>query len=154
MGRLDLAVSSQPNFIHSLGAFAANSLRDDQLARNNPQRSLTRHGIRLGYGSDGMPYDPLFGIWTAVTRTGHDGKIYGADERVPLKDAIRYYTLGTAYLNFDDQQRGSLEVGKVADMVVLSEDILSVEPNRIRDIEIVKTIIGGEVLYPKVSGGR
>ena len=149
MSRLDLAVSSQPNFIHSLGAFAANSLRDERLARNNPQRSLTRHGIRLGYGSDGMPYDPIFGIWTAVTRTGHDGKIYAADERVPLRDAIRYYTLGTAYLNFDEKERGSLEVGKVADMVVLGEDILSVDPNQIRDIKIEKTIVGGEVLYAK-----
>ncbi len=149
MARLGIAVSSQPNFIHSLGAFAANSLRDDRLARNNPQRSLAEHEIHLAYGSDHPPTQspPLFGIWTAVTRTGFDGKIYGADEGVSVEEAIKSYTLGTSYLTFDEDERGSLEVGKVADMVVLSEDILSVDPNRIKDIQIEKTIVGGKLLY-------
>ncbi len=149
MARLNIGVSSQPNFINSLGPFAVNSLRDERLARNNPQSSLARYGIGLFYGSDAMPYDPLFGIWTAVTRTGHDGKIYGADEGVSVKDAIKSYTFGTAYWNFDDKQRGSLEFGKVADMVILSEDILTIDPDRIREIQVEKTIVGGTVLYSR-----
>ena len=96
-----------------------------------------------------MPYDPIFGIWTAVTRTGHDGKIYGADEGVSVKDAIKSYTFGTAYWNFDDQQRGSLEIGKVADMVILSGNLLTIDPDRIREIQVEKTIVAGTVLYSR-----
>jgi len=68
---------------------------------------------------------------------------------VSVKDAIKSYTFGTAYWNFDDKQRGSLEIGKVADMVILSEDILTIDPDRIREIQVEKTIVGGTVLYSR-----
>ncbi len=80
-------------------------------------------------------------------RKGWDGKIYGPGERVSVEEAIRAITMGTAYMNFDEKKKGSLEVGKFADMVVLGEDILTIDPDRIKDIPVEMTIIGGEIVH-------
>jgi hypothetical protein len=144
----DLLVASQPNFTYSLGPYNASpALSAARLQTNNPQRSLLSRGIRVSYGSDGMPTGPLVGIYAAVTRKGVDGKVYGPDERVSLEDAIRMYTLESAYLTFDEDERGTIETGKVADMIVLGEDIFGVSPERIMDIPIDMTIVGGRILY-------
>lgn len=145
MARLGIGVSIQPNFIYRSGSRSRQL--GDRVVRLNPQKSLVQYGIKIGYGSDGDPYGPLFGIWCAVNRIGADGKVYNPNERLSVEDAIRYYTLGSAYLTFDEKERGSLEVGKMADFVVLSEDILTVEPSRIKDIKILQTIVGGRVVY-------
>mgnify|MGYP001068926096 CR=1 FL=1 len=147
MAANDILVSSQPNFTYDLAPYYAVALQGERLERNNPQRSLARRGIRLAYGSDHRPYGPIVAIWAAVTREGRDGRIYGADEAVTVEEAIRYHTLGSAYLTFDEDELGSIEVGKLADMVVLTHDILTIEPARIREIGIEQTIIGGEIVY-------
>lgn len=147
MARLGIAVSSQPNFSYALSPYAVSSLTGDRLQTNNPQRTLLQNGLRVGYGSDNMPLGPLIGIYAAVTRLGNDGKVYGPDERVSVEEAIRAYTLGTAYLTSDEGNRGSLEPGKLADMVVLGQDILTVPPERIKDIPVYMTIVGGNTLY-------
>jgi predicted amidohydrolase YtcJ len=152
---LGIIVCSQPNFTYSLGPFNASpGLSPAKLQTNNPQRTLLRHGIRLAYGSDGMPLDPLTGIYAAVTRRGVDGKVYGPAEALTVQEAIRAYTAGTAYLTFDENGRGTLEVGKVADLVVLGEDILQVDPERIRTIPVLQTIVAGEVLYTAPKQGN
>jgi predicted amidohydrolase YtcJ len=117
------------------------------LQTNNPQRSIRDHGIVVGFGSDGMPTGPLVGIYAAVTRMAVDGKVYGPEEAITLEEAIWSYTAGSAYLTFDEDVKGTLEVGKYADMVVLGEDILTIDPQRIMEIPIEQTIVGGEVLY-------
>ena len=122
-------------------------MTEERLATNNPQRTLLEYGIPLSYGSDGMPIGPLVGIYAAVTRKGVDGKVYGPEESLTVQEAIKAYTWGPAYQNFDEKERGSLEVGKVADMVVLSEDILTVDPERIKDLRVEQTIIAGQLLY-------
>ena len=71
-----------------------------------------------------------------------------------LQQAIRSYTVETAYMTFDDKDRGSLEVGKLADMIVLAEDIFTVDPDRIKDIAIEKTILGGEVVHSATTPRR
>ncbi|HEY0749429.1 MAG TPA: amidohydrolase [Steroidobacteraceae bacterium] len=145
MAALHIAVCSQPNFVTFKPLLDA--LEGERLQHVSPQRSLLAAGIRVGYGSDSVPYDPLFGIWSAVTRTGIDGEITGPEERVTLEQAIRAYTLGAAFLTFDEQTRGSLEVGKLADMVVLDRDILSIPKAQIKDVHVEMTIIGGQIAY-------
>ena len=66
-----------------------------------------------------------------------------------LEEAIRAITMGTAYMNFDEEKKGSLEVGKFADMVVLGQDILTIDPDGIKDIPIEMTIIGGKIVYSR-----
>jgi predicted amidohydrolase YtcJ len=144
-----LLICSQPNFAYALSPFAVSSLAGQKLETNNPQMSLVRAGLKLGYGGDGMPLSPLVGLYAAVSRKGIDGRVYGPGEKMSLEDAIRAYTMGSAYLTFDEASRGSLEVGKLADMVVLGEDILTVDPERIKDLRVDKTIVGGRVLYSR-----
>ncbi|MEX2570057.1 MAG: amidohydrolase [Gemmatimonadota bacterium] len=149
MSELGIGVASHPSWTTALGGYAAESLDGDRLETQNPSRSLLDAGVWVSYGSDQLPYGPLFNIWNAVTRRGWDGQIYGPEEAVTVEEAIRLHTMGTAYQNFDEDVRGSLEIGKVADFVVLGEDILSVDSERIREIPIDKTIIGGREVYAK-----
>jgi predicted amidohydrolase YtcJ len=79
--------------------------------------------------------------------------VWGADERVSVQDAIRAYTANSAYINFDETTKGTLEVGKLADMVVMADDLLTIDPNRLKDARVDMTIVGGKVLYER-QGGR
>lgn len=152
LARNHILVASQPNFTYSLGPKnAAPALSPERLQTNNPQMSLLNAGLQVSYGSDNMPIDPRIGIYAAVTRMGNDGRIYGPAEAVPLPDALRMYTLAPAYLNFVETSRGSIELGKVADFVVLGEDILSVDPEHIPAIPIDMTIVGGKLLYERTD---
>lgn len=147
MKRWGIIVASQPNWTYSKMQFLAEGLSGEALERAEPQQSVLDRGLRLSYGSDGMPYSPLLGIDCAVTRIGGDGRVRGPEERVGLQEAIRSYTIETAYLNFEEKDQGSLEIGKVADMVVLSSDIFTAAPGTIRAIGIERTIVAGEEVY-------
>ena len=147
MADLDIIVASQPAFMYWLGPFAVEVLEGEREQTNNPQKTFLKRGIRMSYGTDGAPTDPRVELWSAVMRVGWDGKVYGSGERVSLEEAIRAITMGTAYMNFDETKNGSLEVGKLPDMVVLGRDILAIDPNEIRDIPIEMTVIGGKVVY-------
>ena len=152
--QLGIIVASQPNWVFSKMQFAPELVSGKRLETSEPQKSLMDRGIRVSYGSDGMPHGPMVGIYGAVTRKSSDGKVYGPGERVSLQQAIRSYTIETAYMTFDDQDRGSLEVGKLADMIVLAEDVFTVDPDRIKDIGIEKTIVGGEVVHSTTTPMR
>jgi predicted amidohydrolase YtcJ len=149
-----IIVASQPNWVFSKAQFAPDIVSGDRLQRVEPQKSLFDRGIRVSYGSDGMPHGPMVGIYGAVTRKSSDGTVLGADERVSLQQALRSYTMETAYMTFDEKNRGSLEVGKYADMVVLAEDIFTVPPDRIKDIGILKTIVGGQELVSTTTPAK
>ena len=147
MAENDIIAATQPNFTYFNTRFMLAGVSGDRLQTQNPQRSLIDRGIRMSFGSDGLPYGPLLGIWTAVTRRGYDGKVYGAGEAVSLEEAIRFYTQGSAYMTFDEDEQGSIEVGKAADLVVLGEDILTVDPESIRDIPVELTVIAGAEVF-------
>ena len=147
LARLGIGLASQPSFTVGLGAFAAEALTADREATQNPVTSFLDRGVWMSFGSDSAPYGPLISLWTAVTRKGWDGEVYGPQEAVSLEDAVRLHTMGSAYQTFDEATRGSLEVGKVADMVILGEDILTVDPDRIRGIPVAQTIVGDKVIW-------
>lgn len=151
---LGIMVATQPNWVYSKMQFAPDIVSGERLETSQPQKSLLDQGIRLSYGSDGMPHGPMYGIYGAVTRKNSDGNVYGPGERVSLEQAIRGYTTETAYMTFDEENRGSLEVGKLADMIVLAEDIFTVDPDRIKDIGIEQTIVGGEIVHSTTTPSR
>ncbi len=154
MAEHDIHITQQPNFTYTLeGRYVAN-LDGWRLEHNNPLRSPMDHGITVAISSDILPIGPLVGIYAAVTRKGMSGRVFGADEAITIEEALRGYTLTGAYMNFDEAKKGSLEPGKYADMIVLSEDILTVSPERIMDIEVEQTWLGGELVYGAQVNGR
>lgn len=113
-----------------------------------PAKSLLAAGVRVAGSSDApvTHWAPLFGIEQALTRATSDGQVCGADERVDLTSAIRMHTLNGAYAEFAEGWKGSLEVGKVADLVVLAEDLARVPVTELRQVPVAMTVVGGEVV--------
>lgn len=93
------------------------------------------------------PSNPLWGIWCAVNRKTRRGVDIGPQEKLTPMEALRVYTINGAYSSFEEDIKGSIEPGKLADMVVLSNNPLEIDPSDIRDIRVEKTIIGGEIVY-------
>jgi hypothetical protein len=152
LAELGMLVAQQPCFTYTLEGPYNEFLEGERLETNNPVASLKKLGIHVALGNDNLPIGPLYSLYAAVTRKGKSGRVYGSGESVSIEDAIRGYTRDSAYVSFDEAVKGTLEPGKLADLVVLSEDILSIDPSRILDIEIVATIVGGQVLWSAEEG--
>jgi predicted amidohydrolase YtcJ len=113
-------------------------------------RSLQEKGATLAFSSDWnvAEMDPMVGLYTAVTRRPlGGGEAWMPEETVDVVTAVHAYTMGSAYANFLEEERGSLTVGKVADLVVLSRDVLTVEPERIPGTVCEIVMVGGEVVH-------
>ena len=140
-------ITQQPNFTYTLEGRYAENLDGWRLQHNNPIRSPMDHGITVAISSDILPIGPLVGLYAAVTRKGMTGTVYGPDEAITMAEAIRGYTLLGAYLNFEENSKGSLEPGKFADMIVLSDDLLTIDPEKIMGILVEQTYIHGKLVY-------
>ena len=126
----------------------------ERAARQYPFRSLLRHGATLAFGSDwsvSTP-DPLLEIETAVRRISPEDRQerpFYPEENVSVADAVAAFTAGSAYVNHLDKETGSIEVGKVADLVALDRNIFDPEAGPIGDARVDFTIIGGETVYER-----
>lgn len=124
----------------------------------HPNRSAIDLGIPIGGSSDYpvSPADPMQRIQSMVTRKARsNGKVYGPKQRVTVEEALRVWTIGSAYLQFEEDVAGSIRPGKRADIVVLSEDPRAVDEDSIGNVAIDYTIVGGEIAYQrKAEGGR
>ena len=155
MAANQILITQQPNFTYTLEGRYAEYLDGYRLEHNNPVATPWKtHGIFMAFSADVLPIGPLVGIYAAVTRKGMSGRVWGAEERVSIQDAIRAYTINSAYINFDEAIKGSLEPGKLADMVVLADDLLTMESNRLKDARIDMTIVGGKVLYERPASAK
>jgi len=115
-----------------------------------PLRTYLDHRVKVMTGSDSgrMPTGvPLFTIFEAVNRVRRSGKVINPEERITLEEAIRAVTITPAYSTFQENLKGSIEPGKLADLVVLGRDILTVPPLEIKDIPVLRTMMGGEFVY-------
>jgi predicted amidohydrolase YtcJ len=114
-----------------------------------PYRSYLDAGIKVAGGCDFPPgpFAPLMGIQGMVTRTGWNGETWGANQRISVDDALRVFTWNGAYNSHEEHVKGSIAAGKLADFVVLADDPHSVAADRIKDIQIVRTIAGGRTTY-------
>ena len=112
-------------------------------------RSLLDAGVPAATGSDFSPgpFAPLMGIQGMVTRTGWDGETWGANQRISVDEALRVNTLNGAYASREEAIKGSITPGKLADFVVLSEDLHTVDKEKIKDVQIVRTVVGGSTVY-------
>jgi predicted amidohydrolase YtcJ len=114
-------------------------------------RSFLDAGVKVAAHSDygASPYRPLMGIHALVNRTTKSGKAVGRSQKISVMEALKLYTIHSAYQSFDEDILGSLEVGKYADMVVLREDLLTVPEETIVDIAIDKTIVNAKVVFER-----
>ena len=114
-----------------------------------PVKSMLEMGVIVADSSDSPVTDhrPLFGIEQAITRATNGGDCCGPDERLDLTTALRLHTINGAYASFEEQKKGSIEVGKLADLALLSEDLARVPVTELRDLPVDMTIVGGEIEY-------
>lgn len=121
----------------------------DRASRISPARSAKERGLLYTIHTDTpiVPMEPMRLIWSAVNRATTSGVILGAEQCIPVADALRATTLNAAYQNFEEKERGSIEVGKYADMVVLSDNLAKVDPMAIKDIKVLETIVEGQSVY-------
>jgi len=153
MAANQILITQQPNFTYTLEGRYADNLDGYRLEHNNPIATpWKKYGIFMAFSADVLPIGPLVGLYGALTRKGMSGKVWGPDERVSIQDAIRAYTVNSAYINFDEAIKGTLAPGKLADMVVFADDLLTIDPNRLKDARIDMTIVGGTVLYERREG--
>jgi predicted amidohydrolase YtcJ len=153
MAKDKILIAQQPNFTYTLEGRYIQMLESWHLTRNNPLATPIKHGIFMAFGSDNLPIGPLVGLYAAVTRKGmSSGKAYGPEEAVSMKEAIRMYTRNGAYLTWEEKTKGTLEPGRLADMIVLPEDPLSIAPEKLLSMKVDMTIVGGKVLYDRGAG--
>jgi predicted amidohydrolase YtcJ len=112
-------------------------------------RSLLDAGVRAAAGSDFSPgpFDPLMGIQGMVTRHGWNGETWGVNQKITMDEALRVNTINGAYNSHEENIKGSITAGKLADYVVLAEDLHTIDPEKIKDIKIVRTVTGGKTVY-------
>jgi predicted amidohydrolase YtcJ len=122
---------------------------EDFMKRSMAYRSFIDAGIPAAAGSDFSPgpFAPLMGIQGMVTRTGWNGQTWGANQRISIDEALRVNTLNGAYASYEEKIKGSIIAGKLADFVILAEDPHVVDKDKIKDIEIVRTVTGGTTVY-------
>jgi predicted amidohydrolase YtcJ len=122
---------------------------EDLMKRSMAFRSLLDAGVQAAAGSDFSPgpFDPRMAIQGMVTRTGWDGKTWGANQRITLEEALQVNTLNGAFNSHEEAVKGSITPGKLADFVVLSDDLFTVDKEKIKDIQIVRTVVGGSTVH-------
>ncbi|MHA7702634.1 amidohydrolase [Mycobacterium sp. ML4] len=115
----------------------------------SPMRAAIDRGLRPTNHTDFnvSPLDQMFVVWTAVNRVSRDGKVIGADQRVTPLEALKAITINAAHQYCEEQSKGSIEVGKLADLVILDDNPLTVDPMRIKDIRVIETIKEGRTIY-------
>ena len=149
MAAYDIAITQQPNFTYTLDGRYSAYLDGDRLEHNNPLRTPMNHGVHVAISSDILPIGPMVGIYAAVTRKGMSGRVFGEEEKLTVMEALRGYTLYGAWLSFEEDRKGSIEPGKLADMIVLDQDILTIEPDHIMDINVEQTWLGGKLVFER-----
>jgi len=144
-------VVTQPAFIYYSGERYLSDVPDTKLPWLYRTRSFLKSGLKPAASSDCpvAPCNPLVGVYAAVTRWAESGQALSPQEAISPEEALRMYTLAGAYASFEERLKGSIEVGKMADLVVLSADPTAVSPEELKGIRVEKTIIGGEVVWER-----
>ncbi len=152
--QLGVVASMQPYHAIDDGKWAYKRLDTARLRGTYAFKSLLATGAVVGFGSDWTvaPLDPIAGIYAAVTRRTLDEKNpngWFPDEKISVEQALRCYTANDAYAGFQENRLGILKAGMLADFVVLSQDLLTVAPEKIRDVQVLRTIVNGREMYSK-----
>ena len=144
----------QPYHAIDDGRWAERRIGPDRVKRTYAFRTFLQHGVRLALGTDWTvaPLNPMETIYAAVTRATLDGKNPGGwmpEQKLTVAEAVEAYTMGSAYAEFQDGVKGSITPGKLADLVIVGQDIFQIDPAAIRGVKVEATIMGGKVVYQK-----
>ena len=144
MKRLGLIASVQPHFIVS-DFWVADRVGKHRARWVYSFKTLMKEGLIVTSGSDCPvePINPLLGIWAAVARKSF------VEENLTVEEALKTYTLNAAYASFDENNKGTIEVGKFADLTVLSDDLFDVPPDKIKRVKVEMTIVNGKIVYSR-----
>lgn len=151
---LKVIASVQPYHAIDDGRWAERRIGPERIKTTYGFRSLLDHGVRLALGTDWTvaPLNPMLTLYAAVTRATLDGKNpdgWVPEQKITLAEAIEAYTLGSAYAEFQENEKGSLTPGKLADVIILSDDLFAINPKNIPDVKVVTTVVGGRVVWNK-----
>ena len=154
--KLGVIASVQPYHAIDDGRWAERRIGPERIKTTYAFRTFLSHGVRLALGTDWdvAPLNPLLTIYAAVTRATLDGKNpdgWMPEQKLSVAEAVEAYTMGSAYAEFQEKEKGSITPGKLADMVILSDDIFSIEPRLIHDVQVETTIMGGKVVWQRTT---
>ncbi len=149
--KLGIIASVQPYHCIDDGVWAEKRI-GDRIKYTHPYKSFLDANVKTCFGSDWpvAPLNAIYGIYAATTRrTLDDNNPNGwiPEQKISVEDAIRCYTINNAYAAFEENIKGSIEVGKLADLVVLSDDIFSINPVKIKDVKVDMTVFDGKIIY-------
>jgi predicted amidohydrolase YtcJ len=152
--RLGVIASVQPYHAIDDGKWAEKRIGPERAKTTYAFRSFLDHKVRLAFGTDWpvAPLDPMQTVYAAVTRATLDGRHpegWVPAQKVSVAEALEAYTLGAAYAEFQDQDKGTIRAGKLADLVLLSDDPFRVAPDAIRDVKVQLTVVGGKIVYTR-----
>ncbi|HEY3840844.1 MAG TPA: amidohydrolase [Bryobacteraceae bacterium] len=158
--KLGVVYDIQPFWLYLDGPAIKDVFGPERMKDFQPLRSLFDAGIVVGGGSDHMirfdpreatnPYHPFLGMWIAVTRKMVDGNVLNPEQRITRMEALKMWTWNGAYLMFEEKEKGSIEPGKLADLAVITKNYLTCPEDQIKDIETLRTVIGGKIVYDRL----
>jgi predicted amidohydrolase YtcJ len=151
---LGVIASVQPYHCIDDGVWAEKRIGPERIKYTYPFKSFLDAGVKVCFGTDWYvaPLNPLLGLYAAVTRRTLDDKNPNGwipEQKISIEDAIKCYTINSAYAGFEENIKGSIEVGKLADLIVLSDDILTIDPVKIKDAKVEMTMFDGKIIYQK-----
>lgn len=151
---LGVIASVQPYHCIDDGVWAEKRIGPERIRYTYPFKSFLDEGVKMCFGTDWYvaPLNPLLGIYAAVTRRTLDDKNpdgWIPEQKISVEDAIKCYTVNSAYASFEENIKGTIETGKLADLIILSDDILTIDPNKIKDVKVEMTLFDGKVIYNK-----
>lgn len=151
MRKLGLGISAQ-NHLYLAGPSLVKYWGPERAARTTPMRAFLEAGLPTSAGTDSpvVPYQPLRVIQHFVTRRTMSGAVIGPDQRISREQALRASTIGSAWLSFEEDVKGSIEPGKYADLVVLSGDIMTCPDDQIDRLTVMMTMVGGKTVFDRI----
>lgn len=151
MKQLGVLPSSSVGFIYELGPAHLLGLGPQRIKSYFPHKTYLEKGIISVGNSDWFVTSGNIAqqIYSVVTRTSYTGEVVGAEQAIPVKEALRLYTINGAYASFEEEIKGSIEPGKFADLAVLDRDILSIPADEIKDMQVEMTLVGGEIIFQR-----
>ncbi len=155
---LGVCADVQPAWLYEDGPTLARILPEARMRWFQPYRTWLDYTV-IGGGSDHMlrydpvestnPWDPWLGIWVALSRKTKRGTVLGRDEALSRDQALRLYTINNAYLHHEEKAKGTLEVGKLADLIVLDRDVMTCPIDKVRGTRVLRTIVGGKLVFER-----
>ena len=147
---MGVVVASQPSFLYYLGDSYYENLGQNRAFYAKPHKDWLKQGIVVASGTDSpvTPYLPFVSLWASIARkTEVSGTQLGTEQAVTREEALRMYTINGAYLSFEEKVKGSVEPGKLADLLIIDRDILTCPVDHIKDTRVLRTILGGRTVY-------